>query len=146
MVTLVDNDLAVVRNKIVNDPLLHQALNDGHVDETGRPASPAADTTKRFRGDIEEGGEPFDPLVEELTAMNENQRVHAAPGDQRRGHHGLAERCGRSQYACVVLEQCVRRFRLLRAELATKSDVDTSTRCSLIAQNDANMITWNVRA
>src|SRR6266545_2947336 len=70
--------------------------------------------------------------------MNEDQRVHATLGDQPRGHHGLAERCGRSQHACVVFEQRVRRFRLFWTELATKSDVDTSTARSLVAQNDAN--------
>ena len=70
--------------------------------------------------------------------MNQDQRVHAAPGDQPRSHHGLAERCGRSQHACVVLEQCVRCFRLLWTELPTKGDVDTSTARSRVAQNDAN--------
>ena len=70
--------------------------------------------------------------------MHENQRIHAAAGNQPRSHHGLTERCGRGQHACVVLEQRLCRYRLLRAELATKGDVDTSTRCSLIAQNDAN--------
>jgi hypothetical protein len=71
--------------------------------------------------------------------MNEDQRVHAAFGDQPSGNDGLPERCGRSQHARVVLDQCLRRFCLLWTELPTKGDIDASTARSLVAQNDAHV-------
>ena len=64
--------------------------------------SPAADAADGLRGQVEERREPLDPLVQQLPAMDEHQRVDAAAGDQPGGDHGLAERRRGGQHAGVV--------------------------------------------
>ena len=54
MMTLVDNQLTVLGHAVIDGTLPGEALNDGDIEEPCRPASPAADTTYRCGGQVEE--------------------------------------------------------------------------------------------
>jgi len=75
VMTLVDNQLTVVRHAIINDTFPDETLNDGDVEQPGRSASPAADATDRLCGHVEKRRESLDPLVEQLTPMHEYERA-----------------------------------------------------------------------
>ena len=115
VMTLVDDQVAVVGHAIIDDALPDEALNDRDVEQSGRPASPAADATNRLRGHAEERRESLDPLIEQLTPMDEHQRVHAALGDEPRGDDRLAERRRGGQHAGVVRQHRVGRRLSVRA-------------------------------
>ena len=130
VVALVHDQVAVVRDAVVDDTFPDEALNDGDVEQPGWSVSSAADAPNRFRREAEEGRESLDPLVEKLAAMNEDERVHAALGDQPRSHDGLAECRGRGQHAGLVLEHRVCGGLLFRPQLAAERDVQRLSGCS----------------
>ena len=69
--------------------------------------APATDTTNRFRRQTEECRESLDPLIEQLAPVHENQRVHAALGNQPRGDDGLAKRRRRGENTGIVRQHRV---------------------------------------
>ena len=81
MVAFVDDQMAILANDIVDFALARQTLNDRNIDNAGRLAFAAADLTDGFGREIEKGGEPGDPLVEKLPAVDQNQRVGPAGGE-----------------------------------------------------------------
>src|SRR5579864_5982306 len=114
MVTFIDDEVAVIGHKIVDDALADQALNQGDIEQPGWSPSTAADAADRFRGEAQKGGEALDPLIEQLPSMDEDERVYATRSDEPRGDHGLAEGRGGGQYAGVVPQNGVRGSLLLR--------------------------------
>ena len=69
---------------------------------------------------VEKGGQPFDPLFQQLPAVHQNQRVDARRGDEPGRHHGLAKGRGGRQHAGVVRRQRIGRHLLLRAQLTVE--------------------------
>jgi hypothetical protein len=66
MVTLVDNDGAIIGERVINDLLAIQTLNDSNVnDSTGAP--PTTNLANRFDRQIQKCREPFAPLIEQLS-------------------------------------------------------------------------------
>ena len=118
VVAFVHHYVAVVRDAVVHLPVPDQALNHGDVDPAPElPAASAETADLRFR-DVEKLTQPVGPLLHELLAVNENQGVDAALGDQPGGDHRLSE-CGRrGQNAGVVLEHGGGRHLLFGAKLA----------------------------
>ncbi len=92
VMTLVNDQMAVLGHAVINHALPDETLNDGDVEQPGRPASAAANATNRLGGHAEERREPLDPLVEQLTPMDDHERAHAAPGDEPGGDYCLAKR------------------------------------------------------
>jgi hypothetical protein len=92
MVAFVGDHLPVLGDAIVHDIFADKALNDRHVEHSGRLFATAANAADRLRGKAEECCQAFDPLVQELAPMHEHQRVDAALGDQPGSDDGLAER------------------------------------------------------
>ena len=83
-------------------PLLDQALNHGDVDPSLELLATAAQTTDLAFRNVEKLAQPVAPLLHELLAVNENQGVDAALGDQPSGDDRLSERGRRGQNAGVV--------------------------------------------
>ena len=138
VVALVDDDVSVVGDAIVHDALLDEALNDGDVDESVRPGRATADTTDRLRRQAEERRESLDPLIEQLAPMDEDQRVHAALGDQPRGDDGLAKRRRRGEHAGVVRQHRVCSGLLLASQLAAKRDLERAPVVAFVADDGAH--------
>ena len=124
VVALVHHHVAVVRDAVVHLPVPDQALNRGDVDPALELLATAAQTTDLAFRNVEELAQPVGPLLHELLAVNENQGVDAALGDQPRGDDRLSE-CGRrGQDAGVVRQHGGGRHLLLGAKLALKGHRD----------------------
>ena len=67
--------------------------------------------------------------------MHQNQRVHAALGDQPGGHHRFAEGRGRGKNACIVLQQRRSRHLLFRPQGAAKRNLQRNPAEPLIAKH-----------
>ncbi len=135
---LIDDHMAVLDNAVIHDAFSDETLNNGDINLASRAISSSADSSDRFRRDIEERRETLNPLVEQLTAMNQHERVHAAPGDEPRGDDGLAERCCGCQYASLMTQHRVRCCLLLLPKLALKLHLQTTAVATFVANRRAN--------
>lgn len=61
--------------------------------------------------------QPLLPLLEQFGAMDKDQRIDPAPGNQRSGSHGLAERGRRTENAGIVCHHGLDRLLLVGAKL-----------------------------
>ena len=63
MMAFIDDKVSVVGNNVVYFAFADQALDQRHVDHTGRFAFAAADGADQLRVDLQKGLQPLDPLV-----------------------------------------------------------------------------------
>ena len=68
--------------------------------------------------------------------MDENERVHAALGNEPRSNHGLAKGRRRGEHTCVVLQAARRRGLLFGTQFAAERRRRLSCPPPLVAQND----------
>ncbi len=139
MVAFIDDHMAVIGDAIVHDTFANQALNDCHVDHPGRLLSTAANAADRLHRKVEELGQAFDPLVQELPPMHEDERVDAAQGDQPGSDDCLAERRRGGQDTNVVLQHRLRRELLFCSELASKGGLQRMSAETLVTDDRANV-------
>ena len=140
MVTLIDNDVTVVRHEVVHDLLAVQALDDGDIDNVRGASASTADLADALDGQIQKRSEPLAPLIQELAAMHEDERVGFARGNESRGHNRFAEGSGRAKDAFVVCEHGVRHGLLFRPKLAVKCHVDELSSESLIVDFHRDLV------
>ena len=138
MVALVDDEMAVVGDDVVHLVAAHEALNDGNVYDACGLAPAAADLPDGGGGQIQERPEPRDPLVHELAAVNQNEGVGSAGGQQRCRDDCLAERGSRRQHAGVMLQQGIGGRRLLRRQFAEECCLNRTARKTLVSQVKPN--------
>jgi hypothetical protein len=87
---LINDHMAVLSDAVIYDALSYETLNDADVNSSSRSISSSADSSDRFRLDIDESGESLNPLIEQVPAMDQHERIHAALGDEPRGDDGKA--------------------------------------------------------
>ena len=126
--------LTVVSDGIVHQVAMLQALDCGDVDDPARLAYTATDSSYDGRRKIEKNPEPGNPLLHELTAMNEDERVHAACGDHRPCDDRLSEPGRRRQHAGLVREQRIGGKALLPGQFTEKCRIDATSGIALIKQ------------
>lgn len=114
-------------------PLADEALDDGDVDGATPFASSTTDAAYRLARKVEKRREPFDPLIEELPAIHQHERVDAALGDEPCGHDRLAECRGGRENARLIFQQCRGGALLLVPQLAMKLDVQRFAVVALVA-------------
>ncbi len=101
--TFVYDQLTIFADDVVNDAFLAQALNHRNVNLHGRLMLAASNPAGLFWRKAEKLAQRLNPLVEQLAAMNHDQRVHFASSNQG-GHYNSFAEGGRSgQNACLVL-------------------------------------------
>jgi hypothetical protein len=94
MMAFIYDQMIVVRNEVRDLATTHEALNQRDIHDTGRLAPATADDPDILRIDVEEGPEAFDPLSEQFSAMNKDERIASPMRDQRGCNNRLAERWG----------------------------------------------------
>ena len=118
--TLIHDQVTVFTDQIANDAFTHEALNQGHIQQSRRLFSSAADPADCFGWTVEECRQSFHPLFQQLSSVDEYQRAHSALRNQPGGDHGLTESGGGRQHAGVVGQQCRRRRLLFRPQITVK--------------------------
>jgi hypothetical protein len=79
-----------------------EALDHGDVDHARRPVAAAADLADVGGVDIEVLGQPGTPLVDQLLAVDDDQRRQLVVGDDRARHDRLARTGRRDEHSEVV--------------------------------------------
>jgi hypothetical protein len=77
-VAFIHHQMTIVADPVVHRAFADEALHQRHVQRTGQFSAPTAQPTDGLRRHAQESGEPFDPLLQELLAVNENEGVYAA--------------------------------------------------------------------
>jgi len=90
-VALIYNQIAVLADEVVDHMFMTQALSHRHVDLPGRLMLAAANLPNLLRCQAQELAQCFNPLVEQLLAMNDHQGVDPALRDQVSGDHCFAK-------------------------------------------------------
>lgn len=72
MVAFINYEMPIIADDIINLSLANQALDQGDVNLTFRLATTAADHAYRVTRYSRERCNPLDPLVHQLTAVNED--------------------------------------------------------------------------
>src|SRR5436309_2771645 len=139
MVAFIDDHLAVLGDAIVHDIFADEALNDRHIEQSGRLVAAAANAADRLGREVEKRRQTLDPLVQELAPMHEHQRIDAALGDQPGSHDCLAERRRGGQDTSVMLQHRLRRELLFCAQLALKAGTQRVTAETLVTDDRANI-------
>jgi hypothetical protein len=114
MVALVDDHLAILGDKVLYFIFPVEALNDRNIHMSSPVHPPATDLPKRFRWQIQEHRQPLMPLIEQLLAVNQNQRIDLAIRDQPGGNGSLSKSRWSAQDAFVVLDDLGDSFQLER--------------------------------
>ena len=70
VMALIDDHMAVLSDAVIYYAFSDETLNDADVNLSSRSISSSADSSDRFRRDIEESRESLNPLIEQLPAMN----------------------------------------------------------------------------
>ena len=140
MVALVNHEMAVTGHQVVDLAPAHQALDHAHIDDAARPARAAADPPDGRRGQIEERAETGEPLVHQLAAVNEDEGIGPARGDDRGRHHRLAEPGRGRQHAGLVREQRIGGGFLLDGQLPKEGGLDGAARIALVAEIEPNAV------
>ena len=109
MVAFVNDDVAVLRHQILDLTLSMETLDNCDVDDAALFCLPSADLADRIDRQIEERGEPFTPLIQKLSSMNQYQCVcSVAPrSETRRQRFSESRPC--AQHAFVVLQESLQR-------------------------------------
>ena len=91
VMAFVHDEVAVVGHAVEHGAFAVQALDDGDVHSSRELVLAAAEMADVARINVEEHGEPFAPLVQQLPAMHEHERIDTAGGDHLCGDDGLAK-------------------------------------------------------
>jgi hypothetical protein len=97
-----------------------------------RPPGPSADGADLRRGQTEEDGQTLPPLVEQLAAMHQDQRVHATLCDTVCGDDRFAEGRGCGENSVIVGQKGICRFGLLWTQFTAELDSNRASEKSLV--------------
>jgi len=139
VMALVNDEVPVIANNIVNFSFSDQALDEGHIHDPGRPAFAAANSADLGPRQIEESGQALDPLIHELTPMNEHECNNTTLSNHTHADDGLTESSRGSKNTSVVFEQRFERAFLVLAQRTSESHVDSATCLALVNEFDPNL-------
>ena len=139
VVAFVHDEMSVIADQIIHDSLARQALNERHVERPGRLLSPAADSADLLRRQAQKRCQALDPLFQQLPAMDENQRIDAALGDQPCGDDGFSEGGRGGEHAGVVGQHGLGGDLLLGLQLAVETHIQRPARIALVSQNGVDV-------
>jgi hypothetical protein len=135
MMALVDNQMPVLRDAIIDNSLAYETLNHGDVEIPGRLPAATSNLADVSTVDVKKRAQTLDPLIEQLPAVYQHKRVHAALSDQPGCDNGFPERRRCRQHPDIVSNHGSCRRLLLRAERSLKGEVQRFAVIALVFDN-----------
>ena len=140
VVALVHDKMPIIFDQVRHLAFPDQALNERHIDNTGRPFLPAANNANAIGVDIEERAEPRNPLIQQLLAMHQDQRISGPFRDEFSRNHGLPEGRCRRQHTGVVRHQGGYCLLLLERKGSKKATANSHSIPTLVSKLDPNSV------
>src|SRR5208283_1007520 len=78
VVAFVNNEMSIVSNDVIHDVLSYQALDDRHIQQSGRLPASTPDPTDELGMKSEKARQSLRPLFQQLLAMHQNKRIDRA--------------------------------------------------------------------
>ena len=103
-----------------------------NVDRVACRFPPTADLPNLKVREFKERFEAFFPLIQQVSAMDQNQRIGPSLRQYPGGDYSFAKCCRCAEHAVIVTSQSQRRFHLRRSQAAPKLDVDLITDEALV--------------
>ncbi|MCY1460296.1 hypothetical protein D9M71_778460 [compost metagenome] len=100
----INDDLSILFHLLTDFTLARQRLHHRDIDEPARLGFTAPDGADHALLTTQESLQALLPLLKQLHAMHQHQRIHASPGNQRSGRHGFPEGRRRTQDSGVMLQ------------------------------------------
>ena len=116
--TFIDHQMTVVGHQIRDFAFPDQALDQCHVDDSGRLSFATPDGADLLRINLQEGSQAFDPLSEQLIAVNQDERVPATMSNERGRDDRLSESGRGGENTGVMRNESVEGLQLRRPQLA----------------------------
>ena len=138
MVTFIDDQIAVLSHAIIHQSFVNEALHERDIQRPGQFFTSTAQSPDCFRRQIEEGGQAFDPLFEELLAVNQNQGINTALRNQPGCNHGFPKRRRCGQNPDIFSQQRVSGHLLVGAQCAGKRNIQWNAGATFIAEDRLN--------
>ena len=137
--------MPVALDQRVNLPFARERLHDRDVDLAGGFGLATADGADDVLADAEKCPKSFLPLLEQLGAVHQHQRVHATPRDQRSGGDRPAERGRRAKHAEIAVKH--RRYGglLVKTKRAHEADSQSIANMAFIVNLAADAIALEQR-
>src|SRR6516162_4367017 len=102
MMTLVHDDVAIVRDYVVHNLLTIQALNDSYINDSVWAPTTSADLPNRFDIQIQKCCEPLPPLIQELSPVDKHKGIGPPCRNQPCSHNRFAKSCCCAKYPVVM--------------------------------------------
>ena len=135
VVTFIHYKMPVVADAVIHHPFADETLQQRDIQCTGEFPASATQSPDGLRRHVQESGEAFDPLFQELLAVHENEGVHTALSDEPGRVHGFAEGRRSRQNTGVVRQHGGGRRLLIGPQLAAKGHVQRNTGIAFIAKD-----------
>jgi hypothetical protein len=123
-VALVNDHVSVFGDEVLDLTLPDQALNDGNINPSGLRSLATSNLTDFITTETKKLGKALSPLIQEVPAMNQNQRVHFSHCDQASRDRCLAERSRRAEDSIIKCDQGVSGFFLTGSRVALEIGLD----------------------
>src|SRR3974377_2195732 len=103
---LIDDYLPIFGYNVIHRALAIQALEKRDVDRASRLPATRADLADIFQRKIQKNRKTFPPLVEELSAMYQNQRVGLSCCNHPGCKHSLSEGRAGGEHSGFMTQKC----------------------------------------
>lgn len=140
MVCFVLNDLTVAGDEVSDFSLADKALDHSHIEAAVGFGLARTDLTYLLWLDAEEHCQLSDPLVEKRFAVDKNEGVSLASGNEIDPDDSLADPWWRNEDADVMLEQGFYRLLLQRGEGPVKGKIHGSSLFSFVLDLEGNCV------
>ena len=139
VMAFIDDEVSVLGDAVIRAGLLVKTLNQGDIDHAGRISFPVSDPTDGEGIPFQKRLQTFQPLIKNLTAVHEDQRIHAPPGDHGYGDNRLAEGGRRRKNARFIRQQVFKSRLLLRPQYPPEGNMQGLSPVSFIYHAGLNM-------
>ena len=117
---LIDDHMTVFTDAIIDDAFVDQTLDNRDIQRARRLTASTADASDLTVIHVQKRRQAFDPLIQQLSSMDQHKCVDATLCDQPGCHHCFAKCRGRCEHAKIVPPHRVSRRLLLRPERSLK--------------------------
>ena len=123
MVALIHNNMTVILYPFLNCVFFYQALHYRNINNAGQFLFVTAETADVLFGNTKKLIYPLRPLVQQLFAVNQNDRINFSLGDNPERYNGFSKSGGSRKNSGVMRHDSIRRLLLVFPQFPQKIEI-----------------------
>lgn len=144
VVALIDDHLAIAIDERLDLAFVRKGLHHRNVDLAAGLGLAANDGANPIASDVRERQQTLMPLLEQVRAVNQNQRIDSPPGDERRGHDGFTGGGRGAEHTRLMLQHGRDGGFLIGAQLALEVQCDCVFSKPLVMQVRRDLVVTQI--